>query len=210
MEKNGEVKLLEVKSTNPKENKAQRDKEIQEMIKQKLTLFEGANENVGGSNDLSELNPTLNEDKLQQQLVKIFKNGELDNKEKIQQMTDLFHNEIIPQYEKLAHQLSKESNDCCVMEFTSEYNVERAKSAEVMQQKFKVLSKEYQQQSKNFSQKHQEIRDAEQSKLSGIEVNFRKHFEGVREQMRMEDKSQQSDDGKLLITKENEDLAQKY
>ena len=50
----------------------------------------------------------------------------------------------------------------------AEYSGEQAKRAEIIMQKYEVLSKEYQSQAKSFKEKHEQVQMDEIQKREGI------------------------------------------
>jgi|TARA_B110001450_G_scaffold246548_1_gene260714 hypothetical protein len=84
------------------------------------------------------------EDDLQAKLTKLYQNKDIDNKQKIAEMVTLFNNNILPnyrtQYEKVLYTSSKSSLDKIVCDFYEE----KAKRSEIIMDKYKRLSSEYQ------------------------------------------------------------------
>jgi|TARA_B110000285_G_scaffold230348_1_gene296796 hypothetical protein len=76
-------------------------------------------------------------------------------------MVTLFNNNILPnyrtQYEKVLYTSSKSSLDKIV----SDYYEEKAKRSEIIMDKYKRLSSEYQTQAKEFKKTHEEIKESE-------------------------------------------------
>ena len=105
-QKEGQIKLLEVKSTNEKANKKNQNKELKAMLQEKLSLLEG---DAPSGAVISPENPNIKEEQLMVKLQKIFKNGDIDNKEKIKQMNTFFYDEVIQHYEDVVNGVSHEA-----------------------------------------------------------------------------------------------------
>ena len=73
-----------------------------------------------------------------------------------------------------------------------------------------MLFKEYQSQSNQFKQKHEEISNSEVEKRESIIKNFENHYTNIKEQMDEEQKSLVDDLGVYLIDKETENLENSY
>ena len=178
------IKLLNVKSTKEKvpdsqkksdKEKEQRriqDEELKQMIEAKMNLLE----NSGVTAESSKKNENNVENILEAKLQKIFQNGDLDNKEKIAQMTELFNNEIIPNYRDTMAKIVKVTSDQTINEYLKEWHEERLNSAKAIQNKYMVISQEYQNQAKSFREKHEEIYAQELAKREEISNNFTNHF----------------------------------
>ena len=82
---------------------------------------------------------------------------DLENKEKIEAMTDLYNNQIIKEYTKAFESVITITSDHALNEFMSEYTGEQASRAAIIMQKYQVLSQEYQGQSKSFKEKHESV-----------------------------------------------------
>lgn len=122
-------------------------------------------------------------DQLQVKLQKIYKNGDLDNKQKIAQMADLFNEEVIEFYRNSFTDIVSISTEEITNQYLSEFHAERSQNAEGILQKYTMLSKEYQNQSKEFKTKHEEITIQEQNKRSEIIKNFESHYDNIKQQM---------------------------
>ncbi len=76
-------------------------------------------------------------------------------------MVALFNDHILPnyknQYEKVLYTSSKSSLDKIVCDFYEE----KAKRSEIIMDKYKRLSQEYQTQAKEFKKTHEEIKESE-------------------------------------------------
>jgi len=125
-------------------------------------------------------------------------------------MSELFNNEIIIHHRHVYEDIVKTSSEKTINEFLSEFEGERAKRADMILQKYVVLSKEYQSQSKQFKSKHEEIVNSESQKREMIIKNFEDHYKSIREQMEKDRLSFVDKDGVLEITKENQMLEEKY
>jgi 16S rRNA G1207 methylase RsmC len=77
-------------------------------------------------------------------------------------------------------------------------------------QKYQVLSQEYQNQAKQFSQKHTEIAATEKNKRLQIIENFEKHYSDIQDQMSSDHTSMVNEEGELTISSENRNLEEKY
>merc|ERR1711871_1129917 len=97
-------KLLEVTSTKDKSAKSDEqtnEEALRKMLQDKVNLIENISEdpNKIGANSKGKLYAGAHEDKLQDRVTKIFKNGNIENKEKITQMIKIYEEEIITGYE---------------------------------------------------------------------------------------------------------------
>ena len=81
---------------------------------------------------------------MQATVQKLYKNGELDNKQKIAQMADLFNEEVIEFYKNSFIDIVQASKEQITNQYLSEFHSERAQNAEMILQKYAMLSKEYQ------------------------------------------------------------------
>lgn len=72
-------------------------------------------------------------------------------------MVDLFNNEVLIFYKNAFEDIVHESQNQVTNEYLSEFHSERAKTADIILQKYTLLSKEYQNQAKEFKTKHAEI-----------------------------------------------------
>ena len=87
----------------------------------------------------------------------IYKNDDFDNKQKIAAMADLFNDEIIQFYRTSFADVVNMSTQEITNQYLSEFHTERQQNAEAILSKYAMLSKEYQNQSKEFKTKHEEI-----------------------------------------------------
>lgn len=55
-------------------------------------------------------------------------------------MTELFNNEVIPNYKSTMEKIVKVTSDQTINEYLMEWHTERANSAKVIQQKYMVIS----------------------------------------------------------------------
>lgn len=159
---------------------------------------------------MSELYAGANEDRLDQKLKKIYGNQELDNKKKIEQMVKFYYDEVIVDYKKAFQSVIHITSDHALNEFMVEYSAEQSKRAEIIMQKYEVLSKEYQSQAKSFKEKHEQVQADEVQKRQGIISNFENHYASIKEQMKTDHAALCDEEGVLLILKENEQLEEKY
>ena len=161
------------------------EKELQKMIQEKITAIEGQPQTKEETNPLPAL---LNDkkkheeaDQLQAKLQKIYKNGDLDNKQKIAAMADLFNEEVIEFYKKSFTDIVSMSTEEITNQYLSEFHQERSQNSEAILQKYAMLSKEYQNQSKEFKTKHEEITIQEQNKRADIIKNFEDHYSNIKQ-----------------------------
>jgi len=73
-----------------------------------------------------------------------------------------------------------------------------------------MLSKEYQNQSKDFKIKHDEITKQEAEKRTDIIKKFEDHYENIRQQMTEEQQQLVDEEGNYIIEKETEKLQENY
>jgi len=71
-----------------------------------------------------------------------------DNKEKIALMVKLYHDEVIVNYKKNFEDVMYTSSRQSMDQILSEYYQNKAKRSEVIMEKYKMLSQEYQTQAK--------------------------------------------------------------
>ena len=118
--KQSKVKLIEVKSTKTQEEID--NEQMKQMIQDKLNIFE----NIASTDDSykQELYAGALEDKLELTLKKIYNNGELDNKQKIEQMIEFYNTEVLKEYRGAFESVIKVTSDHTMNEFLSEYNTE--------------------------------------------------------------------------------------
>ena len=145
------------------------EKELQKMIQEKITAIEAQPQPADDSKNplpalLTDKKKHEEADQLQLKLQKIYKNGDIDNKQKIAQMADLFNEEVIEFYRKSFTDIVAISTEEITNQYLSEFHAERSQNAEAILQKYAMLSKEYQNQSKEFKTKHEEITVQEQNK----------------------------------------------
>ena len=88
--------------------------------------------------------------------------------------------------------------------------MERVRKSEIILEKYKLLSQEYQKQGKDFQSKHDSIKEREKIKISEIKKNFETHFAGMRSQIKEDQKAMLNEEGEVSIVKENEELESKY
>ena len=210
MSKKG-IRLLEVKKSDPspEKTKEQLEKEqLELLIKQKLEMFEEGKQEGISLNSASQATPK--EDAINAKLTKLFQNKDLDNKQKIAEMVELFNAEVRPQYQQSFKDVVTFSNELTRTEMLTEYQQAQTKRAEIIQQKYQVLSQEYQSQAKQFKTKHEEISKNEVTKRQEIINNFENHFASIKSQMDDDHKKLVEENGEYTITKENRDLQEKY
>lgn len=103
------------------------------MIQDKVSLIENTNDDPA-KNNKSKANSKLYagalEDKLQAKIQKIYKNGELDNKEKVKQMAKIYEEEVIVEYENAYRDVISFSSDDTIKEYLVEFTHEKAKIGE--------------------------------------------------------------------------------
>lgn len=73
-----------------------------------------------------------------------------DNKEKIALMIKLYHEEVIVNYKKNFEDVMYTSSRQSMDSILSEYYTQKAKRSEIIMEKYKMLSQEYQTQAKQF------------------------------------------------------------
>jgi hypothetical protein len=99
-------------------------------------------------------------------------------------MVELYDKEIILDYSKAFKNVIFITSDHALNEFMSEYSSEQSKRAEIIMQKYQILSQEYQGQSKSFKDKHEQVLKDEVSKRQGIISNFENHYSSIKDQMK--------------------------
>ena len=131
------------------------DEELQMMIKQKLDILEPI-QNGSDKPSAYQLDKKKNEEveAMQLKLTDIYKNKNTDNKQKIEEMAELFNGEVMEYYKNCFMDIVNASQEQVTNEYLSEFHTERAKTAEVIVKKYGMLSTEYQNQSKEFKRKH--------------------------------------------------------
>ena len=159
---------------------------------------------------MADLYAGANEDKLEQKLKKIYGNQELNNKQKIEEMVKLYNDDVITGYKKAFQSVVHITSDHALNEFMSEYTAEQTKRGEIIQNKYQVLSQEYQSQAKSFKEKHEQVQADEVQKREGIISNFENHYASIKEQMKADHAALCDEEGVLLILNENEQLEEKY
>lgn len=147
---------------------------------------------------------------LQQRLDAIFNNGELTNQEKVEEMYK-FYTAVVFEEFKATHQqmvklkLQEELN---TFRLGSVYT-DQIKRAQLILQKYEVLTREYQSQNKKLKDNHESIIKGEQEKREQIIANFENHLKQIREQIR-EDAKKLEEDGGGEVVRENQQLQTQY
>ena len=80
--------------------------------------------------------------------------------------------------------------------------------ADLIKQRYEQITREYNSQNKQFTEKHDEIRKAEAAKREDILKNFDDHINSVKAQMA--DDAKKSREENANVTKDTEDLKGKY
>jgi len=125
-------------------------------------------------------------------------------------MADLFNEEVIEFYRKSFTDIVAISTEEITNQYLSEFHAERSQNAENILQKYAMLSKEYQNQSKEFKTKHDEITVQEQNKRQEIIKNFENHYENIKQQMDEEQTQLVDENGQYIIEKETLKLEENY
>ena len=98
--------------------------------------------------------------------------------------------------------LNEELNDFKISVFEQEM-----KKAQIIMNKYEVLTREYQSQNKTFQERHQMIIDSESKKRNDIMSNFETHLSQIKAQIKEDtEKMEQSNE----VLKENESLKEQY
>ena len=98
--------------------------------------------------------------------------------------------------------LNEELNDFKISVFEQEI-----KKAQIIMNKYEVLTREYQSQNKTFQERHQMIIDSESKKRNDIMSNFETHLSQIKAQIKEDtEKMEQSNE----VLKENESLKEQY
>lgn len=126
-------------------------------------------------------------------------------------MVDLFNEEVIEFYKNSFMDIVQTSKEQVTNQYLSEFHNERSGNADVILQKYNMLCKEYQNQSKEFKTKHDEISVSEKSKRGEIIKNFEDHYANIKKQMD-EEQAQlvDAETGEYLIEKESQKLEENY
>lgn len=148
------------------------------MIQQKLSLFEGEPESIIPGNKII-TSQTPIEDGIQAKLTKIYGNKDVDNKVKIAEMVKLFDDEVLPNYRKNFENVMYTSSRSSLDSLMVELYADRAKRSQIVQEKYQMLSQEYQSQAKSFKIKHEEIAESEAKKRQEIIKNFENHYDSI-------------------------------
>lgn len=188
-QKQQKIRLLEVKNiqTPPKQTDLKTQEQIekekmQQMILEKLVMLEEGSEHPDVINSKAvATSHTPLENQLQAKLTKVYNDKDLDNKQKIEAIYDLYLSELIPMYKKQQEDLISVSSRLSLENVMEDHYDQQTKKAENIVQKYTLLSGEYQSQAKQFKQKHEEIKESEVKKRMDIQSNFEKHFEGIKE-----------------------------
>ena len=98
-------------------------------------------------------------------------------------MVDLFNEEVIDFYKNSFMDIVQTSKEQVTNQYLSEFHTERSGNADVILQKYNMLCKEYQNQSKEFKTKHDEITLSESDKRKEIIKNFEDHYSNIKKQM---------------------------
>jgi len=173
-----------VKNTPPTQAKKKTkdelaQEELKKAIEEKLSLFEDS-DTINQSKTAPTQTPF--EDEMQAKLTKIYQ-SDADSKAKVVQMVEMFYSELLPAYEKTSASIIRESSENSILVLNREEYKDRKQKADLIVQKYEILSKEYQNQAKLFRTKHQEIKEAEQAKYMQISNNFESHINSIKEQL---------------------------
>ena len=125
-----------------------------------------------------------------------------------QQLID-FYNERIGSFLKHTHNQTLEAEaEKMYLDEQVDILFERRQKADLVKQRFEVLAREYNDQNKQFEQRHTEITKQEREKREQIRQGFEDHLKGIKDQLGDENtRNQEAIDS---IDKENNDLAEKY
>jgi hypothetical protein len=77
-----------------------------------------------------------------------------------------------------------------------------------MKQKFEIITREYDQQNKQFEAKHKQIAEDEETRKIEINSNFEEHLKSIREQMKEESDKQSKEDNSIVA--ETKKLTETY
>ena len=94
-------------------------------------MFEEGKQEGISLNSASQATPK--EDAINAKLTKLFQNKDLDNKQKIAEMVELFNAEVRPQYQQSFKDVVTFSNELTRTEMLTEYQQAQTKRAEIIQ-----------------------------------------------------------------------------
>ena len=103
---------------------------------------------AAGEGDAGPSASAASDNQLEGKVNKIYKNSDLDNKQKIGQLVELFNNEIVVQYKKAFENVVKGHSECTKNEYLKDFNAEKRNISENVMKKYEMLSQEYQNQAK--------------------------------------------------------------
>lgn len=125
-------------------------------------------------------------------------------------MSELFVNQINPFHKQIVRDFVNNSGEENFEEVHLNSVKQKLERMYQIQDKFKILSVEYQNQAKSFQLKHNEIAKSEKEKRLQTMNNFDKHYTDIKSQMADENKSLTDENGELSLAIENRRLDEKY
>ena len=129
---------------------------------------------------------------------------ELSCEERSEKMNTLFLERIVPFVREVnTRSINSQADGQLHYHQALEYQ-NRNNKADVIKAKYEQITREYQGQNKQFTEKHAEITVAEATKREDILKNFDSHINSVKDQMK--DDAKKSRDENSDITKDTEDL----
>ncbi|CDW83863.1 UNKNOWN [Stylonychia lemnae] len=195
------VKLLETKKT---ETKPTID-DLNTLIMEKLNQLESSHK--PSPSEEAQKQSKAEQSELLVKLDAIFLNTDFDNKTKVEELNK-FYLEVVHEQLKNEHKkniqlkLEEEVNDLKI----SVYEQQKQKATLILN-KQQVLTTEYQNQFKQFQERHALIIQAETQKRMEIITNFDNHLKQIKQQM-VEDQERMKTENE--IQKENDQLKKQY
>lgn len=101
-------------------------------------------------------------------MIALGKSGEDAPEEKASQLNALFSERIVPFYRDVIQMTLTAQFDELLVDFKAQEQNLRNQKADLIKQKFEVITREYDQQNKNFELKHRQIASDEEKRLKEI------------------------------------------
>lgn len=141
------------------------------------------------------------------QLNQIMGNQSTDNDAKVAELYKFYQEKVADELKnihkrQIEEKLREELNDYKYGLYETQL-----KKAQLIMSKYEVLTREYQNQNKTFSEKHQLIIDTEKKRREEIITNFENHLTQIKKQIK-EDQDKLIDGNEIV--KENKMLQEKY
>jgi hypothetical protein len=142
--------------------------------------------------DVSLLKLTFCSSELQKEVQGIAKGtaegtDELSFEQRAEKLNHFYLDKVIPFYREVINKSIQAQLDEQLFDHQAREMLSRNQKADLIRKKFEIITREYDQQNKQFEMKHMQVKEEEEKRREEIVANFDSHLKTIQEQIQLEE-----------------------